>query len=236
MATTSLPTTAALASSVPSSRLRAPLASSVMVALDIDGTLLGAGWEVPRETRIAVKALRLAGHHVVLASGRSLAGVLPVARSLGLAHGWAIASNGAVTARLNPLAPGEHTIQEATTFDPEPVARLVAAQLPETQIAVEETGWGYRTSTPVPDEVINGRQRLVAFEELWIKPTPRVFLRGAGVLDLLDPLRALGVTATTGGPTWVDVTPPDLSSPGFDGDIEDPEGSGAWLHHGSTPT
>jgi hypothetical protein len=27
-----------------------------------------------------------------------------------------------------------------------------------------------------------------------------------------------------------------LSRPGFDGDIEDPEGSGAWLHHGSTPT
>ena len=211
MATTSPPTATALASTAPPSRLRAPLASSVMVALDIDGTLLRAGREVPRETRIAVRALRLAGHHVVLASGRSLVGVLPVARSLGLNHGWVIASNGAVTARLNPLAPGAHTIQEATTFDPEPVARLVAAQLPETQIAVEETGWGYRTSAPVPDEVINGRQRLVSFEELWSTPSPRVFLRGPGVLDLLDPLRALGVTATAGGPTWVDVTPPDLS-------------------------
>jgi hypothetical protein len=28
----------------------------------------------------------------------------------------------------------------------------------------------------------------------------------------------------------------EVSRPGFDGDIEDPEGSGAWLHHGSTRT
>jgi hydroxymethylpyrimidine pyrophosphatase-like HAD family hydrolase len=38
-----------------------------------------------------------------------------------------------------------------------------------------------------------------------------VILRGDGVLDMLEPLRDLGVTATPAGPDWVDVTPRALS-------------------------
>lgn len=59
--------------------------------------------------------------------------------------------------------------------------------------------------------MINGRQQVVSFESLWSRPTSRVFLRGPGVLDLLGPLHGLGVTATPGGPEWVDVTPVGIS-------------------------
>ena len=87
-----------------------------------------------------------------------------------------------------------------------------ARAFPRVQIGVEEIGWGYRTNIRVPDEVINGRQRVVSTAELWRSPTPRVFLRGPDVLGLLDQLGALGVTATSGGsPDWIDVTPPGLS-------------------------
>lgn len=189
-----------------------PLPTSTMVALDIDGTLTWGDQKVPRETRAAVRAVASAGHHVVLASGRSLTGVLPVARDLGLIQGWVIAANGAITARLDAAVSRGYAVVEAKTFDVEPVARLVRHRYPRVQIGVEEIGWGYRTNIRVPDEVINGRQRVVSATELWRSPTPRVFLRGPDVHSLLDHLNALGVTATSGGtPDWIDVTPPGLS-------------------------
>jgi hydroxymethylpyrimidine pyrophosphatase-like HAD family hydrolase len=183
-----------------------------MVALDIDGTLTWADQKIPDEVRAAVEAVTLAGHQVVLASGRSLTGVLPVAHDLGLADGWVIAANGAITARLDPSVRGGCVVVEARTFDVEPVARLARERYPRVQIGVEEIGWGYRTNIRVPDEIINGRQRVVSPTELWRSPTPRVFLRGPHVLGLLRHLGALSVTATAGGSTdWIDVTPPGLS-------------------------
>lgn len=59
--------------------------TSALVALDIDGTLLGTDMTVPAVTVEAVQDVRRSGHHVVLASDRSLVGVLPVARQLGIA-------------------------------------------------------------------------------------------------------------------------------------------------------
>lgn len=103
MNTTTALATDAVARPARPSGLVTPLATSVLVALDIDGTLLATGHAAPPETGNAVRALRLAGHHVVLASGRSLVGVLPVAHALGLTHTWVVASNGAVTARLDPM-------------------------------------------------------------------------------------------------------------------------------------
>ncbi|MFD6140180.1 HAD family hydrolase [Promicromonospora sp. NPDC060271] len=88
-----------------------------MIALDIDGTLLRTGEPVPEVTVRAVRRVRAAGHHVVLASGRSLVGVLPVARQLGIVRGWVVASNGAVTARLTPEASVGYVLDQVLRFD-----------------------------------------------------------------------------------------------------------------------
>jgi HAD superfamily hydrolase (TIGR01484 family) len=72
-----------------------------LVALDIDGTLLEHGGKIPAETLAALDLVRAAGHQVVLATGRSLVGLLPVATRLGLIEGFAVCSNGAMTVRLD---------------------------------------------------------------------------------------------------------------------------------------
>jgi len=55
-----------------------------LLALDLDGTLLGPDGDVPPRTRAAIERLRAGGVHVVLASGRVPAGMLRLCQELGL--------------------------------------------------------------------------------------------------------------------------------------------------------
>ncbi|WP_275006782.1 HAD family hydrolase [Promicromonospora iranensis] len=182
-----------------------------LVALDIDGTLSPGGMTVPAATVEAVQDVRRSGHHVVLASGRSLVGVLPVARRLGIDQGWVVASNGAVVARVGDALPGGYRLEKMYAFDVEPVIRLARAALPAVQVGVEEIGWGYRVDRLFDRRLVNGEQRRVPDTELWNVPASRVVLRAQGVLDLVEPLRALGVTPTPAGQDWLDVTPGGVS-------------------------
>jgi hydroxymethylpyrimidine pyrophosphatase-like HAD family hydrolase len=182
-----------------------------LVALDIDGTLSPGGTTVPAVTVEAVQDVRRAGHHVVLASGRSLVGVLPVAQRLGIDQGWVVASNGAVVARVGDALPGGYRLEKMYAFDVEPVIRLARAALPAVQVGVEEIGWGYRVDRLFDRRLVNGEQRRVPDTELWNVPASRVVLRAQGVIDLVEPLRALGVTPTPAGPDWLDVTPGGVS-------------------------
>jgi hydroxymethylpyrimidine pyrophosphatase-like HAD family hydrolase len=183
----------------------------LLVALDIDGTLVGEDRVVPTVTRSAVAAAQAAGHHLVLATGRSIVGMLPVARALGLTSGWGVASSGSVIVRLDPATRAGYVIEDVHTFDVEPVVRLVHEIAPHLVIAVEELGWGYRTSTRLPAGALNGRQCVVAPEEIWSRPTTRAILRGPGAFEAVGALRALGLTVTRSGPASIDVTPFGLS-------------------------
>ncbi|NNH53127.1 HAD family phosphatase [Promicromonospora citrea] len=182
-----------------------------LVALDIDGTLLVTGQRVPEPTVLAVQLVRGRNHHVVLASGRSLTGILPVARELGITDGWVVASNGAVTARLCATCTDGYQLEDVLTFDVEPVAQMALSRFPDVQMGVEEIGVGYRVNRFFEPHEVNGAQRVVPVEELGELPASRAIVRGPGVLDLLEPLRRHGVTATPAGPDWIDVTPRDLS-------------------------
>ncbi|MFD2794909.1 HAD family hydrolase [Promicromonospora vindobonensis] len=210
--TTSSTTTAPRSAPAPSRSLPGRgTATRSLVALDIDGTLLGADRVVPAVTVDAVLDARRSGHHVVLASGRSLVGVLPVARALGFDQGWVVASNGAVVARAGDGLPDGYRLEKMHTFDVEPVIRLARAFIPGIQVGVEEIGWGYRVNRLFERGLVNGQQRRASDTELWNVPAPRVILRAEGALALTEPLRDLGVTASPAGPDWLDVTPRYLS-------------------------
>lgn len=182
---------------------------TMLIACDIDGTLLRTGHPVSAAVRDAVSAVRAAGHHLVLATGRSLAGALPVAEQLSLDDGWIVASNGAVTARITD---GEYETVEQHTVDSEAAIRLAVAAAPGVRIAAEIVGIGYRVNIPFPDGELNGTQHSVTgLDELWANPTPRLALHGPGIHRTVPPLRTLGFTAIPTRSDWVDVTPPDLS-------------------------
>ncbi|WP_454854895.1 HAD family hydrolase [Promicromonospora soli] len=180
-----------------------------LVACDLDGTLVRTGHPVTAAVRAAVAKVRAAGHHLVLATGRSLVGALPIATDLGLDDAWMVASNGAVTAHLTGH---QYEITAQHVVDAEAAIRLAAWTAPGIRIAAELVGVGYRVNIPFPDGDLNGTQHGIAgLEELWAVPTPRLALNGPSAYRLVPSLRALGVTAIATRADWVDVTAPGIS-------------------------
>ncbi|MFD6443959.1 HAD family hydrolase [Promicromonospora sp. NPDC060204] len=187
------------------SRIGAP---RYLVALDIDGTLVSSGVDVPPATIEAVERVRGSGHHVVLATGRTLTSAMAVAKSLGLTDEWIVASNGAVTARLENTALDGYSLHERRTFHARSVALLASARLREVRIGAEDFGRGWLVNKWFAHGLLNGHQRMVErLEELWASPTTRVVVNGPSAVSLIEPLRRLGVSATPEGARWINVTP-----------------------------
>lgn len=91
----------------------------LLVALDIDGTLighdgplLGQGASLSDAVREVIGELQRSGAHVVLATGRSVQATEPIARMLGLTETWVCCANGAVLGRWEPDG-GEATTAQA---------------------------------------------------------------------------------------------------------------------------
>jgi hydroxymethylpyrimidine pyrophosphatase-like HAD family hydrolase len=178
----------------------------LLVALDIDGTLMHSDGHISNEVLRALQMALAAGHCLVLATGRSLAGLLPAAERLGLTDGYAVASNGALTIRLDPDAPGGHRFTSARLFDPAAAIRRATSLAPGVQVAVEEPGWGWRVNRLFEPELLNGEQKCTSVADLCATPATRVVLSALEIGLHLDALRATGMTITPAGSSWLDVT------------------------------
>jgi HAD superfamily hydrolase (TIGR01484 family) len=183
-----------------------------MIALDIDGTLALNG-HIPDATVAAVQATLAAGHHMVLATGRSLVGVAPVIKRLGLRRGRVICSNGAVTAWISGR---RLIIEDAVKFGAGPVLQRARDARPDALLATEVLGKGYQVNVPFPDGLLNGRQHVVRrAHDLWAAPTTRAVVHAPDVTRLARELRWFDVTVTLGSTTepgdWLDLTAPGLS-------------------------
>jgi hydroxymethylpyrimidine pyrophosphatase-like HAD family hydrolase len=176
-----------------------------LVALDIDGTLVDAENKIPSGTVETLDLARAAGHEIVLATGRSLIGLLPIAVRLGLTDGWGVCSNGALTVRLDPSAPSGYDVVDARTFGPGPVIRQALETVPVARIAVEEVGWGWRTNHPFQPGELNGQQKLVTVDDLVTRPATRIVIATPGICHFTDALHANNVTVTPMGPDWLDI-------------------------------
>lgn len=194
-----------------------PVVQSVplLVALDIDGTLITYDGDLSDETRDAVVAVRDAGHHVVLSTGRSLVAILDIAAELGLS-GYAVCSNGSVTVRLSPDLPGGWVLDDIVTFDPGPALRLLGEHLPNALYAVEDLGLGFRLNKEFPDGELGGIQAVVPFEHLWSSEVTRVAVRSvehsSEEFHALASRLGLGdVTYSIGWSAWMDLAPQGVS-------------------------
>ncbi|MPV36059.1 HAD family hydrolase [Georgenia subflava] len=184
----------------------------LLVALDIDGTLLTHDGEMSAEVVSAVADLRDIGAKVVLATGRSVQAVTPVAARLGLTEGYAVCSNGAVCVRLDASLDAGYELTDVITFDPGPALRLLRQELPEGLFAVEDLGRGYKVTAPFPMGELTGEVQVVDFEELLAAPATRVTLRAphldAADFDaLVDRIGLHGVSYAVGWTAWLDISP-----------------------------
>ncbi len=187
-----------------------------LIGLDIDGTLMHWGGEISEAVVEAIERVRLSRNHIVLATGRNIVATMPVAKKLGLKRGWAVTSNGAVTIRLNPGAPGGYEIVRTLTFDPRAALELIRDEMPDAFFAVEDLGVGFRVTKDFPMGELVGRQTVVDFEALCADDVTRVVIRapGADVAHFDDIVSRIGlndVTYAVGYSAWLDLTPPGVS-------------------------
>ncbi len=187
-----------------------------LVALDVDGTILTHGGHLSDAVRDAIVGVAHAGHHVVIATGRSVVATMPVLERLGIAQGYAVSSNGAVTLRLDPTRSKGYKVLEKVTFDPRPALTLLRAELPDALIAVERLGVGFRVSAPFPEGELAAPQEVVPWEELVSRRATRVTLRmpDAEPDDFMAHIERIGlheVSYAVGWTAWLDINPEGVS-------------------------
>ncbi len=187
-----------------------------LVALDIDGTIIDHHGTLAPAVQEAIGDLMANGIRVVIATGRTIIGTLPVLESLDITGGYAVCSNGAVTVRIDPSRKKGYAVLDQVTFDPAPALTLLRDTLPHASVAVEELGKGWKLTRAFPDGELGGRQRIVSWEELIGKPTTRVSIRDpkATPEDFLSAVESVGlhgVSYAVGFSAWLDLTPEGVS-------------------------
>ena len=187
-----------------------------LIALDVDGTIITHGGHLDARVHAAITACVSNGHHVVIATGRSVVATMPVLARLGVGHGYALCSNGAVTLRIDPRRPKGYKILEKVTFDPRPALTLLRDELPEALVAVEDLGRGFMVSSPFPDGELMGDQRVVPWDELIAKRATRVTLRmpDAEPEAFMAHIERIGlheVSYAVGWTAWLDINPEGVS-------------------------
>jgi len=187
-----------------------------LIALDLDGTTLQRDGSVSPEVRQAVREVAQSGVHVVIATGRAVGSTMPIVAHLGLEHGFAVCSNGAVTLRLDPSEPQGYEILETVTFDPAPALEMLRGSWPDAVVAVEEIGVGFKVSAPFPDGELVGPVRVVTWDELSRSPATRVTFRSPtgtaeDFLALVERIGLHGVSYAVGFTAWLDINPEGVS-------------------------
>lgn len=187
-----------------------------LIALDVDGTIITHGGHLDARVHAAITACVSNGHHVVIATGRSVVATMPVLARLGVGHGYAVCSNGAVTLRIDPRRPKGYKILEKVTFDPRPALTLLRDELPEALVAVEDLGRGFMVSSPFPDGELMGDQRVVPWDALIAKRATRVTLRmpDAEPEAFMAHIERIGlheVSYAVGWTAWLDINPEGVS-------------------------
>ena len=184
----------------------------LIVALDVDGTILDVNGRVSERMMAALTRMRAYGARIVISTGRGIEAALPVARHVGLTDGWMICANGAITLRMDPAAPRGYEVADSVTFDPSDVIAALSSAVPDGIIAVEALDGGFRVSRPFPDGELIEDQRVVPPQEMGSEPVTRVVLRAPGMAveefsALVAGCGLYSVEYAIGWTAWLDVAP-----------------------------
>ncbi len=193
-----------------------PAGPDLLVALDLDGTLLTHMGQATDAVLDAVGRLAATGAHVVIATGRSVVATLPVLEAIGQREGYTVCANGAVTLRLDPAYEGGFDVVEAITFHPEATLRRLRHVLPDALFLVEDANHVRRVNAPFPEGELMGDPEVVDFEDLCRIPATRVTLRAPDLEahhlhEAIDRAGLHGVSYAVGWTAWLDVAPEGVS-------------------------
>lgn len=188
------------------------MSSRLLVALDIDGTVLTEDGRLGDATVTEIGRLRDAGHEIMLATGRSVAMTLPVLERLGITPEYVVCSNGAITLHRDPTATLGYAREFIETFDPSEVLETIRAALDDAHYAVEDETGLYRYTGYFPDGALGASSVKVEFDELLRRPATRVVVISPehAIEDFLSIVERMGlhkVSYNVGWTAWLDIAP-----------------------------
>ncbi len=183
-----------------------------LIALDIDGTLLREDGTLTDAVIAAVQRVRDLGHHVTLATGRSVSMTMPILDRLGIGPAYVVCGNGAITLERDPTAPTGYRRERVETFDPTEVLRTISGALVDANYAVEDANGMYRFTGSFPDGTLGAVSEKVPFEDLLGVPATRVVVISPGhaIEDFLTIVERMGlhkVSYNVGWTAWLDIAP-----------------------------
>ncbi|WP_282838096.1 HAD family hydrolase [Microbacterium flavum] len=186
----------------------------LLIALDVDGTVLLEDETLSPGVVDAVAHAHRAGHEVMLATGRSWEGTRGIQHVLELAPEYAVCSNGAVIMKRASGDLGEESVYErfhVETFDPTEVLAHLRDHLPHAKYMVELAD-GARLYTEPMDDWNLVHARRVPFAELSAQPVCRVVVvspdeSDEDFLTLVDRIGLTKVSYAVGWSAWLDIAP-----------------------------
>lgn len=184
----------------------------MLIALDIDGTILLEDESLSPGVVDAVRHAHDRGHEVMLATGRSWDSTHTVMEQLGIHPEYAVCSNGAIVMRRvgGPDA-AEYERAHVETFDPTEVLTLLGEHLGDAHFLVELPD-GQRLFTDYLDDWnLQGANR-VSFDELSHQRVCRVVVvapekTDKDFLDLVQRIGLSQVSYAIGWTAWLDIAP-----------------------------
>lgn len=190
-----------------------PVASSprLLVALDIDGTVLHEDGSLSLSVADEVRRVVALGHVVTLATGRSWESTRPVLEDLELTPQYVVCANGALIMKRDESKPDAYERFFMETFDPTEVLGLIQPHLSEGSYMVEYPD-GFRKYTVGMEDWNLENAVEVPFEELVTSPVTRVVVVSPShdeeeFLRIVDRIGLSQVSYAIGWTAWLDIAP-----------------------------
>jgi Cof subfamily protein (haloacid dehalogenase superfamily) len=182
----------------------------MLVALDVDGTLVDHDGHMSVPVREAAQAVVAAGHHVMIATGRSLNATLPVIEHIGIETGYAVCSNGGVILRVDSGLPEGYEILHKATFDPGPVLRALRKRLPSAKYALEDEDGNFLSTERFQDASFGVEAVGVDFQTMLEATAVRVVVFSSENTPeefntAIRHIGLAGVTYSVGWTAWLDI-------------------------------
>ena len=184
--------------------------TKLMIALDVDGTLVDHDGHMTQEVRSAAQAVVAKGHDVMIATGRSLNATLPIIQQIGMERGYAVCCNGGVTLRLDPALESAYEIIHKATFDPAPALKALRERLPNAKYALEDEDGNFLSTERFQDASFGVESIGVDFQTMLDATAVRVVVFSSENTseEFNEAIRHIGlsgVTYSVGWTAWLDI-------------------------------
>lgn len=184
-------------------------AGRMLIALDIDGTVILEDESFSPGVVDAVAGAQDAGHEVMLATGRSWSTTQPILERLDIRPAYAVCSNGAVVMRRTP--DGGYERAHVETFDAREVLSVLREHIGDARYMVELEDGSRLYTEYMDDWNLRGGDE-VEFDELSRLPVCRVVVvaperSDEDFMTLVERIGLSHVSYAIGWTAWLDIAP-----------------------------